>query len=354
MRNLFYLYCPIMRVCMCKKLTVPALLLATVVLSVASCQRKEDEETIAVFVPGILEGSPSYEAMNLGVGEAAGNDFQVRVIEGGFDQASWYNSVLSLASEGDFGLIVTSNPAMSEICAAIAELFPNQAFLVLDGSSLGGNRISNVVYRHREQAFVTGYFAGLVTMSEELEHSNPNLKVGMIVGQEYPQMMREILPGYEAGLQTVNPGIELEFRVIGNWYDAEQARELAEGLYNEGVDVILTIAGGANQGVISAAKNNEGYVLWFDSEGSSLAPGIVLASSVTRQEELTEMLVRNWIDGELAPGTSMRVGFSEGYMDFPTENKHFRKFVPESIQKEMRRLVSQFKNGEIDLSALDE
>ena len=336
-----------------EKLTAPILLLlATIVLSAASCQKKEGEKTIAVFVPGVLEGSPSYEAMDLGAREAAENNFQVRTIEGGFDQASWHNSILDLASEGNFELIVTSNPAMSEICASVAQLFPNQAFLVLDGSGLGEDRISEVVYRHSEQAFVIGYFAGLVTISDELKHSNPDLKVGMIVGQEYPQMMREILPGYEAGLQTVNPDIELEFRVIGNWYDAEQARELAEGLYNQGVDVILTIAGGANQGVISAAKNNKGYVLWFDSEGSSLAPGIVLASSVLRQEELTRMLVQNWIDDELAPITSMRVGFSEGYIDFPTENKHFRKIVPESIQEEMRRVVSQFKNGEIDLRAL--
>jgi len=341
--------------CMRKSLTAPALLLAALVLlSVASCREKEVRDTIAVFVPGVLEGSPSYEAMDLGVREAAGDDFQVRTIEGGFDQASWSDSVLSLASEGNFGLIVTSNPAMSEICAAVAQLFPNQAFLVLDGSGLGGDRVSDVVYRHREQAFVIGYFAGLVTISDELRRSNPDLKVGMIVGQEYPQMMREILPGYEAGLQTVNPDIELEFRVIGNWYDAEQARELAEGLYDEGVDVILTIAGGANQGVISAAKNSEGYVLWFDSEGSSLAPGIVLASSVLRQENLAKILVRDWIDGRLVPGVSMRVGFSEGYIDFPTENKNFRRFVPEPIQERMRQLVSQLKNGEIDLRALDE
>jgi len=339
---------------MCKKSTALALLIAAIVLSTASCQKKRIEASIAIFVPGVLEGSPSYEAMDLGVRKAAEDKFQVRTIEGGFDQASWYDSILSLASEENFSLIVTSNPAMSEICSSVAQLFPNQDFLVLDGSGLGGERISDIVYRHREQAFVIGYFAGLVTMSDELKRSNPNLKVGMIVGQEYPQMMREILPGYEAGLQTANPDIKLEFRVIGNWYDAEQARELAEGLYDGGVDVILTIAGGANQGVISAAKDKRGYVLWFDSEGSSLAPGVVLASSVLRQENLAEKLVRNWIDGELPPGTKMNVGFSEGYIDFPTENKHFRKFVPESIQDEMRRLVYQFKNGEIDLSALDE
>jgi len=335
---------------MSKNLTARMLIFVT--LFSVSCHKKEGEEAIAVFVPGVLEGSPSYETMDLGVRKAAGKDFRVRTIEGGFDQASWYNSVLSLASEGNSGLIVTSNPAMSEICAAVARLFPNQAFLVLDGSGLGGERVVDVAYRHIEQAFVIGYFAGLVTMSDELEHSNPDLRVGMIAGQEYPQMMREILPGYEAGLQTVNPDIELDFRVIGNWYDAEQARELAEGLYERDVDVILTIAGGANQGVVSAAKNSKGYVLWFDSEGSSLAPGIILASSVLRQENLARMLVRNWIDGELTPGTSMRVGFSEGYIDFPTENRHFRKFVPESIQEEMKRQVEKLKKGEVDLSAL--
>jgi len=326
-------------------------------LLLTSCgvRGSNDAETIAVFVPGVLEGSPTYEMMDSGIRNAADKaDIQVKTIEGGFDQASWANQLMALASEKRYGLIVTSNPAMTEICVGISSSFPEQDFLVLDGSGLAGGSVADVVYNHREQAFLIGYFAGLVTGSDELEGANNDLKVGMIVGQEYPQMNKEILPGFEIGLQTVNPDIKLEFKVLGNWYDAEKARELAAGLYADGVDVILTISGGANQGVISAAKEAGTYVLWFDTEGSDLAPGTVLASAVTRQDKAAEVWTKLWVDGNLVTGESRLVGINEGYVDFPMDGKLFRKYVPDSIRSEMEELVRRMKNGSLSLKSLDD
>jgi len=335
------------------------LIISTAMLVVSllfSCTNRANtaSEAIAIFVPGVLEGSPSYQMMNSGVqlaADAAG--VEVKTIEGGYDQATWVNQLMSLASENQYGLIVTSNPAMSEICTQVSSAYADQDFLVLDGSGLVGASVSDVVYEHREQAFLVGYFAGLVTTSRELDRVNSSLKVGMIVGQEYPQMTREIQPGFEIGLHTVNPDIELEFKVLGNWYDAEKAREYAMSLYNEGVDVILTIAGGANQGVISAAQESDGYVLWFDSEGSHMAPGIVLASAIIRQEDAAREWVERWINNELNMGESWRVGVSEGYVDFPTESQLFKKHVPSSIQKQMREIVSQLESGALSLRSLN-
>lgn len=334
---------------------ISVLLILVVFLTSCGVSSKDSAESIAVFVPGVLEGSPTYEMMDAGVRTAASAaNIEVKTIEGGFDQATWMNQLMALASERRYRLIVTSNPAMTEISVAVSKDFPEQEFLVLDGSGLVGENVSDVVYDHREQAFLVGYFAGLVTASEELEGSNEDLKVGLIVGQDYPQMNREIRPGFEIGLHTVNPDIDMEYRVLGNWYDAEKARELASGLYDEGVDVILTIAGGANQGVISAAKEKERYVLWFDSEGSEFAPGTVLASAVIRQEQAAEAWVKLWLDDELPMGESVRIGIVEGFVDFPVDGKLFRKHVPASIQNEMAETVSRMKSGALSLRSLNE
>lgn len=337
------------------RLFITALIVLVVLLTSCGVSDEDSAESIAVFVPGVLEGSPTYEMMDSGVRSAASAaNIEVKTIEGGFDQATWLNQLMSMASERRYELIVTSNPAMTEISAAVSKDFPEQEFLVLDGSGLVAGNVSDVVYDHREQAFLIGYFAGLVTTSGELEGSNEDLKVGLIVGQEYPQMNKEIRPGFEIGLHTVNPEIDLEFRVLGNWYDADKARELASSLYDEGVDVILTIAGGANQGVISAAKEKERYVLWFDSDGTDFAPGTVLASSVIRQEQAAEAWVKLWLDGELPMGESTRIGIVDGYVDFPVDGKLFRKHVPTSIQDEMTETVSRMKSGALSLQSLNE
>jgi simple sugar transport system substrate-binding protein len=148
----------------------------------------------------------------------------------------------------------------------------------------------------------------------------------------------------------VNPDIRLDFRVLGNWYDAEKARELTAGLIDDGVDVILTIAGGANQGVVSAAKDRGSYVLWFDSEGTEIAPGVILASAVIRQDEAAEEWVGRWISGNLEMGESLKVGITDGYVDFPLDGRHFRKYVPESIRGEMSLVVGRMKSGALSLS----
>ena len=316
---------------------------------------RANPSAIAVFVPGVLEGSPTYEMMDSGTREAAKTrNVEVKTIEAGFDQASWENQMMVLASEGRYGLIVTSNPAMTEISRNVVKAFPAQEVLVLDGSGVDNDTVATLSYNHREQAFLVGYFAALVSSSTELKGANDSRKIGMIVGQEYPQMNKEIRPGFEIGIQSVLPDAELEFRVLGNWYDAEKARELAADLYSNDVDVILTIAGGANQGVIAAAIDAGAYVLWFDSEGSEYAPGTVLASAVIEQERAARELVSEWMEDNLEMGENRRVGIVEGYVNFPDQGRLYNKHVPESIRNQMKIMIDRMRSGALSIRSLDE
>ena len=69
---------------------------------------------IAVFVPGVVAGSPLYEQMVEGTGKAAAEypNVSVKVLEAGFNQAEWEEKMTSLAATGEYDVIVTSNPAM--------------------------------------------------------------------------------------------------------------------------------------------------------------------------------------------------------------------------------------------------
>lgn len=330
------------------------MIIAAAVLISCSGGNTENSRNIAVFVPGVLEGNPTYEMMDAGVRKASNSaGVEVKTLEGGFDQATWENQLMALASEGRYGLIVTSNPAMSELANKVAVHYPGQDFLVLDGSGLGTGRVTDVAYDHLEQAFLTGYFAGLVTSGTELKGANGELKAALIAGQEYPQMNMEILPGFEIGLHSVNPDIELEFRVLGNWYDADKARSLASGLYDSGVDIILTIAGGANQGVVAAAKEAGAYVLWFDSDGTGEAPGTVLASATIAQQTAAEHWTGLWLEQNPEAADSVKLGFVDGYVDFPMDGKDFRKYVPESIAAEMQTVLDRIADGTLNLKGID-
>ena len=328
-----------------------SLLFILVLLTVAGCKKKETtgEGFIAVFVPGFVEGSPTYEMLvdgaNRAVAEAAG--FDTDIIEAGFNQAEWQEKLTVLSATGKYDLIITSNPAMPEICSDVAEQFPDQKFAVIDGYMKGHPQIHTVIFNQVEQAYLSGYMAGLVTKSS-MAGADPFLKAGLIVGQQYPIMDQAIRPGFAQGFTAAGGG-EVDFRVVGNWYDANKAGDLAISMFDSGVDVILTIAGGANQGVVKAAQDRDKYVLWFDSNGYGVAPGTVVGSSVVKHEEVSYETVREAIRGKLAFGDARVLGVKEGYVEFLLDDEIFRKSVPEPLRTEMTRLMERFTRRQLQL-----
>ncbi|MFW6249699.1 MAG: BMP family ABC transporter substrate-binding protein [Alkalispirochaetaceae bacterium] len=334
-----------------------ALIVASALLAVPSLFGEGQQETtqapgysIAVFVPGVVEGSPTYEMLVDGVERAAQEEenVSVRVVEGGFNQAAWEQGVTQLASSERYDLIVTSNPSMPEIAATVAESFPEQRFLVMDGYLEGNDAIHTVLFNQREQAYIIGYFAGLVT-SSSMEQANEANRIGLLAGQEYPIMNEVILPGVQLGLETVVGDAEVDFRVLGNWHDAGKAAELAADMYDRDADVILAIAGGGNQGVLAAAREKSGYVLWYDASGYEQAPGIVVGSSLVKQDIATYERTRQAIRGDLAFGEAEILGARDGYVGFVTDSPHYAEHVPESIREEMTEMLQRFEDGEISL-----
>ncbi|MBN2657944.1 MAG: BMP family ABC transporter substrate-binding protein [Spirochaetales bacterium] len=331
---------------------IPALI---AVLLLTGCGGKKGEEekksfSIAVFVPGVLAGSPTYEMMDKGVRmEAARKGATVKTVEGGFNQAEWSEKVTALAAEKTYDLIVSSNPSMPEICREVQKYYPDQDFLILEGSGKTDDQISTFFFNHRELAFLLGNFAGLIT--ENRMEGNEIRKVGLIAGQEYPDMNNLIKPGFEMGFKNIDSAIELDFRVIGNWYDASKASDLATDMYAKGADIILTIAGGANQGVVSAAKNAGKFVLWYDSNGYAIEPGVVIGSGVIREDKAAMEMISRAIDGTLLRGSAIKAGVKEGYVDFIDDDANYLKFVPVAVREKMDRIISDMRSGSLTLPA---
>jgi len=312
-------------------------------------ENPEDLYRVGVFVPGVVDGSPTYEMMVRGVRRAsseAGGGVDVAVVEGGFDQSTWQEGVMSMAVSGAYDLIVTSNPSMPEIVEAVTEAVPEVRFIVLDGYLSGNPRIHTVLFNQREQAFLAGYFAGLVTQSA-LPRANPDQRAGLLAGQEYPIMNDTILPGFRLGFRTILPEGEVDFRVLGNWFDAGKAQEIATDMIGRGSDVILTIAGGGNQGVIAAARERGAYVLWYDDSGYDQAPGLVIGSSFVRQDDAAYEATRAAIDGTLAFGEARILGVADGAVSFDTEDPSFIRAVPEPIREEMEAILERLRSGNL-------
>lgn len=313
-----------------------------------SCSKEQDDRSyaIAVFIPGVISGSPIYESLAEGVTSAAGADegISYQIIEGGTNQGTWEEEISELAAGGSYDLIITSNPAMPAICASVAEKFPSQKFAVLDGYLQGNDQIYTLRYDQRQQALLSGHMAGLITTSS-MVGANGQLVIGLIAGQEYPDMNEQILPAFLEGAQQVDQGISVEFRVVGNWYDAAKGAELTRSLIEQGVDVILPVAGGANQGVVTAAKDAGVYVLWIDANGYAQQPGTVAGSTEIEQQTAAAEVVARAAAGELPYGNADTVGIAEGYIRFIEDDQLYIETVPEDLRTLQHEFILRISEG---------
>ena len=307
---------------------------------------------IAIFVPGFVQGSPTYELLVAGVNQAisktaapGGPIASIKLVEGGGKQSQWPVLLAALASSARYDVIVTANPSMPLYCAQVAQQFSRQKFLVLDGFLAHNSAIATIGFNHYQEAWLDGYFAALIGDSG-LPGTKSGARIGLIAAQEYPVMLNEIKPGFLAGARAIDPRIQLDFRVLGDWNDAAKANAIARDMIANQVDVILTIAGGGNQGVVKAARDTGTYVVWYDTSGYEQGPGVVIGSSLTRLDQAAETAVTQAITGNLAYGTAQILGIREGGVGFDTVAPLFQTAVPQSAQVAQRAMIQQLVSGE--------
>jgi len=305
--------------------------------------------SVLVYITGVVAGSPTYEMLTAGAQEFADEhgNVTIKIYEAGFNQAEWEEQLHSLAAGGEYDLVLGSNPSLPEICANVGASFPLQKFIITDAAYNGNQQICTYLYNQYEQALFLGYLAGLVTTSG-MSHANSAKKIGFICAQEYPLLTRQMVPGFLDGARRVDPNIDLDFRVIGNWYDANKAAELASGMINAGVDVFTSIAGGAAQGLTRTIKERGAYSVNFNTNDYSQAPGFIVGCGKMEQKKLVKEILADALAGKINYGNSKTVGVKEGYIDFISDDPGYRDYVPAEIQKKFNSFMDDFRAGRIE------
>ncbi len=335
-------------------------LLSLYIFSFLSCTKEEKENdgkmNIAVFLPGVRAVSAIYDMLATGAEKAIkeaqnnGKKVELTILEAGTNQSQWVEKLSNLAAEDKYDLIISSNPSMPSIAKEVLLKFPNNKFLLLDAYCEDEPKITTAKYNQYEQAYIAGYMAALVSTSN-MKMANSKKKIGLIAGQEYPDMTNIILPSFLKGAKDVDSDMEVDFRIVGNWYDAAKGADLASSMAEDGVDVIMPICGGANQGVITCAKEKGFYLIWFDSNGYGKAEGYVVGSATLEQERLSYEKTLAFINGELKEGKPEILGMKEGYIQFIKDDPIYISTVPNELREKQEIMLKKIENGEVVISS---
>lgn len=208
----------------------------------------------------------------------------------------------TLSSNGDNPIIAVGF-AFGDGLQAVATANPNTQYAIVDGFIAdAAPNITFLGFAEHEGSFLVGAAAALKSKSG---------KIGFIGGQEI-DLIKKFEAGYIAGAKYVNPDIEVESQYLGAagddtaWGSPDEAKQIANGWYADGVDVIYTAAGGSGQGTIEAAVESDAWAIGVDSDqyltASAEQQAHILTSMLKRVDVAVYETVKAFKDGTLAGG----------------------------------------------------
>ncbi|MDD3824302.1 MAG: BMP family ABC transporter substrate-binding protein [Sphaerochaetaceae bacterium] len=310
--------------------------------------QEEKPLSVLVYITGVVAGSPPYTALAEGANQFAAEhpNVKVKIYEAGFNQAEWEEQLTSLVATGEYDIVLGSNPSLPEIAVRVGSKFPKQKFVITDAFLEGNSQIRTYLYNQYEQSLYLGYLAGLVTVSD-MPYANKALKVGFIAAQEYPLLNKHMVPGFLAGARMINPAIELDFRVVGNWFDANKAADLASSMRAAGVDVFAVIAGGAAQGLFRVAQQQGAYIVYHNDNEYKAAPSHVVGCGSMEQRKLVMEVLSDVLSGSVAYGTASIVGVKEGYLGFHFDDPAYVRNLPQDIRDKFEAFMQEVREGRV-------
>lgn len=295
----------------------------------------ENPIRLGIVIPGALGDSPPYDSLADGARRFALRDKRIQLVnvfEMGFDQSKWVEKFVAFAASGKYDVVYSSNEALGAMAVAAMKQVPNVKFIVNDCYVTGSDRIFTSFFNKFQQGYLYGYTMALIS-SSSMKGMNPDKKIGLVYGQHYSTLDELILPGIEAGAKAVDPAFEVKSVMLGNWFDAKKAESLASSLIDAGVDVIGSIAGSGNAGVIRAAVNRGIYVVYFDVAAFDKAPGTIVASVTAENGDLVMKNLQLLVEGKIPWGKPEVLGASEGYISMPLRAPGYVTSVPEDLRK---------------------
>lgn len=229
----------------------------------------------------------------------------------------------TLTKNGD-NPVIAIGFAFGDALAEVAKANPDTSYAIVDGFIADAPpNVTFLGFAEHEGSFLVGAAAALKSKSG---------KIGFIGGQEI-DLIKKFEAGYTAGAKYVNPDIEVSVQYLGAagdnaaWGSPDKAKEIANGWYADGTDIVYTAAGGSGAGTIEAAVESNAWAIGVDSDQYLTATPEqqkhILTSMLKRVDTSVFDTVKQFKDGTLKGGfatydlKSDGVGYSTsgGYLD---------------------------------------
>ncbi|MCU1376550.1 MAG: ABC-type transport system substrate-binding protein, partial [Actinomycetia bacterium] len=180
---------------------------------------------------------------------------------------------------------------------------------------------------------------------------------GFIGGVEQP-LIQKFEAGFVAGAKKVNPNVQVDVKYISQppdfsgFNDPAKGKEIANGQYAAGADVIYAAAGGSGSGLFEAAKATstpaaKHWAIGVDSDqyklvDASLQP-FILTSMLKKVDVAVYQTIKAMVEGENVGGKATVFDLKSDGVGYSTTGDNIAADVITKIED----LKKQIVNGDI-------
>jgi basic membrane protein A len=192
-------------------------------------------------------------------------------------------------------------PSVKKVAAAN----PDAKIALIDSTDAAGPNIENLTFAEQQGSFLVGAAAALKSKTGN---------IGFIGGVN-TDLIKKFEAGYAAGAKAVNPAIKVQVKYLtqppdfSGFGDPAKGKTAAEGMYQQGADVVYAAAGGSGGGVFTAATAAKKMAIGVDSDQALTAAPAVRASIITSMLKKVDIATFDFIkslsEGKFVAGTKV-------------------------------------------------
>jgi len=227
-------------------------------------------------------------------------------------------------------VIFTTSFGYMDPTITVAAKYPDVFFEHCSGYKTAPNA-ATYFGRMEQPRYLSGIVAGAMTKSN---------KLGYVAAFPIPEVVRGI-NAFTLGVRSVNPDAEVVVVWTNTWYDPVKERQAAEGLLDQGCDVIAQHQDTTEPQ--SAAAERGSYGIGYDADMGAIVGEQVLTSPVWNWGPYYVETVQ-----AIQNGTWKTHEFYGGFKDGVVDLAPFSPLVPDDVKAQVEAVKQQMIAGTFD------
>ncbi|WP_405553290.1 BMP family protein [Streptomyces sp. NBC_01171] len=212
---------------------------------------------------------------------------------------------LSDLADAGFNPIIGVGYAYAQSMGKVAKKYPKTSFGIVD-SVVDAPNVDSITFTEEQGSYLAGVAAALKTKKSH---------VGFIGGVDVP-LIKKFEAGFVQGVKDTNSKIKVDTQYLSHGSDTsgfaspDKGKEAAQGMLDNGADVIYSAAGSSGNGAIEAVNGKKGaWAIGVDSDqynipGLAKYKGSILTSMVKNVDLGVYDFVKSVHDGKALAGVN--------------------------------------------------